>query len=161
MDTTLVGQEPDVLERELSVAEQAVCEILGCLPIIHEKFIRSYERSEGSIFTQLQGKAMALIASNGALPMYDIAERMDMSKQQLTRFIDTLVQRGMLHRYNRENDRRTIYIELTPIGRNKLDEYNRGTLVRHLDTIKELSPQEQEELFAAARHFRRLLERYW
>jgi DNA-binding MarR family transcriptional regulator len=144
-----------------SVSELAVSEILKCLPIIHEKFIRSIERSEDGIFTQLQSKAMAIIASCGPLPMHEIASRMDMSKQQLTRFIDTLVQRGMLHRFNKQRDRRTIYIEATPEGREALEEHCRRTESKHLEIVMKLSPKEQEALYRAASEFRRMLNKCW
>ena len=149
------------MENSMITAQTVVNEIYGCVPVLVESFIRRYERSGDCIFTRLQSEAMELILEKGCLPMHSIAEQMNMSKQQLTRFIDTLVKKGALTRYNRDSDRRTIYIELTEEGRRLLQEHRRLSRRAHIEKVESLTASEQEELLEAARRFHSLLEKHW
>jgi len=146
---------------EKNLSQAVVERIFSCLPVIHESFVRSYERSENSIYTQLQAKAIALLDSQGDLPMHEIARRMQMSKQQLTRFIDTLVQRGALERYSRPTDRRTIYIKVTEEGRQELVRHKEQAMQPHIDLVSKLSDEEAKELFDSAERFCSLIEKHW
>lgn len=142
-------------------ANEAVEVLFACLPSLYERFIRRYERSENCVFTRLQGEAMELIKARGCLAMHEIAEQMNMSKQQLTRFVDTLVKKGALTRYNRENDRRTIYIELTEEGERLLTEHRRLIRQPQAEVAASMTPEEQKKLLSAAGTLKELLEKYW
>jgi len=149
------------VEKNNCTAEAVVNEIYNSLPVLVESFIRRYERSEDCIFTRLQSEAMELIRQNGCMPMHSIAEQMNMSKQQLTRFIDTLVKKGALTRYNKDSDRRTIYIELTDEGKRLLEEHYRLSRKEHIEKVEALTDAERARLMDAARQFNLLLNRYW
>ena len=143
------------------VSLEVVERIFACLPVIHESFVRSYERSENSVFTQLQAKAVAMLASDGAMPMHEIARRMQMSKQQLTRFVDTLVQRGSLERYSKPTDRRTIYIKVTEEGQEELRRHTEQAMQPHIELVDKLSESEAQELCEAVKRFSDLMNKHW
>ncbi len=146
---------------EKTVSKAVVERIFNCLPVIHESFVRSYERSENSVFTQLQAKAVAMLVNDGPMPMHEIARRMQMSKQQLTRFVDTLVQRGSLERYSKPTDRRTIYIKVTNEGQQDLLKHNEQAMQPHIDLVSKLSPSEAEELYTSVDSFCTLIDKLW
>ncbi len=146
---------------EKNVSQAVVERIFDCLPVIHESFVRSYERSENSVFTQLQAKAVSMLAADGPLPMHEIARRMQMSKQQLTRFIDTLVQRGSLERYSKPADRRTIYIKVTESGNEELKNHASQAMQPHIDLVSKLPENEAAELYESVSRFCDLIEKHW
>lgn len=57
-----------------------------------------------------------LLASPTGLPMRAVADALGMPLSSGTRFVDMLVQRGLLARHNDEQDRRVVMVTLTDLG---------------------------------------------
>jgi DNA-binding MarR family transcriptional regulator len=108
--------------------------------------IRKFESTNGSALTPLQDRALKLSAEAGALPMNEIASRMQMSKQQLTRFIDSLVRKGYLERSFKENNRRTIFIRITQTGINAISGNYQSACDFHAREFEKLSDEDTAAL---------------
>jgi DNA-binding MarR family transcriptional regulator len=85
--------------------------------------------------------------------MSELAERIHQSSATMTGIVDRLVEKGWVTRRRSEEDRRAVFVSLTPDGQNVL---SRVTAERHglvLNTISKMSPSDVET-------FINLLKRY-
>lgn len=82
--------------------------------------------------------------------MSDISRLMGISKPAATQAVDRLVDRGMVRRVNDENDRRTVYIQITEKGETgfkiELDR-NLGIIDKVIDNMGEKDAREFIRLF--------------
>src|SRR5262245_25095663 len=82
---------------------------------------------------------LATLGEHGEMSMVQLARKMFLDKSTMTRVIDGLIERELVVRRFDENDRRVIYITLTPAGR-KLLESIRGQQMISLRLILERIP---------------------
>jgi DNA-binding MarR family transcriptional regulator len=61
--------------------------------------------------------ALAVLASDGPIPMGAIAEALDTSQASVTGFVDRMEQRGLVERQRDADDRRIVRVGLTDAGR--------------------------------------------
>lgn len=119
-------------------------------PIYQGKFSRNIRYFADETLTHLQIQALFLLRDCGPLAMHQISVRLHMSKQHLTRFIDTLVRRGILERFQMENNRRTVYIRITPEGEKLLDDYIRYAVDTFATMVDSLTEEEKNNITNAA-----------
>jgi DNA-binding MarR family transcriptional regulator len=85
--------------------------------------------------------------------MSELAERIHQSSATMTGIVDRLVEKGWVTRRRSEEDRRAVFVALTPEGQNILD---RVTSERHeliLSTISKMSPPEVETFISLMRRY--------
>jgi DNA-binding MarR family transcriptional regulator len=64
----------------------------------------------------------SMLERHGPLPMHRIAELLDVSMSAATGIIDRLEERALVTRVRPPADRRIVLVELTPLGRDRLQE---------------------------------------
>jgi DNA-binding MarR family transcriptional regulator len=146
-------------EADKTIERKIVEEIVEIFPMMHERFVRRFEREQS--FTQLQVAAMDMLRLEGPKSMKQISDTLRMSKQQLTRFINVLVNRGLMHRFQQEGNRRTIYVELTDEGLKQLGEFTQSKMEERVESIMNLSAEDKERLYVASKEFRGILQKVW
>jgi MarR family transcriptional regulator, 2-MHQ and catechol-resistance regulon repressor len=125
------------------------------------------------VFTGLYAKGSAQIAEHGLvdadfevllrlarspnrrLRMTDLSAQTSLTSSGITRVVDRLVDRGLVHRQACSDDRRSTYAVITPAGVAKVE----AVLPGHLEFIQTwliapLGPGQREELEAALRAIR-------
>jgi DNA-binding MarR family transcriptional regulator len=86
---------------------------------------------------------------NGRPRMSDLAERLTLSRGGVTKLVDRLEGAGYLERVACTEDRRSFQAELTPAGKEMLEEM-RTTYVAEIERhLRRLSPEEAQLLAAA------------
>ncbi|HUP54486.1 MAG TPA: MarR family transcriptional regulator [Methylomirabilota bacterium] len=81
---------------------------------------------------------LAILESDGPLPMGKVAEALDVSVASATGIIDRMEQRGIVERGHQPDDRRIVLVSTTSAGRailSDLDEHRRATIGRILDRL--------------------------
>lgn len=100
----------------------------GLTHLIVEFFekLSSWEQSvvRGQGLTLQQMHTLEILGIHDALRMKDLAERMGVTTGTLTVMIDRLEQAGLVRRVPNEQDRRSIFIELTAEGRSHFKEHD-------------------------------------
>jgi DNA-binding MarR family transcriptional regulator len=88
--------------------------------------LSSWEQSvvRGQGVTLQQMHTLEILGIHDALRMKDLAERMGVTTGTLTVMIDRLEQAGLVSRVPNEQDRRSIFIELTEQGRSHFKEHD-------------------------------------
>jgi len=98
-------------------------EIMGIMPhLIKGMFRRQVDALGKGIITIPQYLSLNIIGENSSIKMKDIASKLEISLPSSTGLISRLVKMGFVKRGYDENDRRMVYIVLTPKGRKILKE---------------------------------------
>lgn len=64
---------------------------------------------------------LVMLADRGRTSMRDISREMALHPAAVTRFVDQLIERGLVERMRDESDRRVVRVDLTPEGRNVIE----------------------------------------
>lgn len=145
--------------KDKTIERRIVEEITEFFPMMNDRFVRRIEREKG--FTPLQYAAMDMLRIDGPKSMKQISDKLRMSKQQLTRFINVFVNRGLMRRYQKKDNRRIIYIELTEEGEKQLADFSELKLQERMESIKLLSNEDKVKLLTACRDFNTILHKVW
>ena len=81
---------------------------------------------------------LAILDSDGPLPMGKVAEALDVSVASATGIIDRMEQRGLVERGQQPDDRRVVLVRPTPAGLavfRDLDEHRRSGITRILERL--------------------------
>jgi DNA-binding MarR family transcriptional regulator len=82
--------------------------------------------------------------SEGGIPLYELAQRVDLSAPTVTVAINKLSRKGFVIKSKSEKDRRSVIVELSRMGKkmNAAHRYFHEQMVRDIDKL--LSPSERE-----------------
>ncbi|WP_232696694.1 MarR family winged helix-turn-helix transcriptional regulator [Brevibacillus daliensis] len=72
-------------------------------------------------FPGSQSYIMWFLEKNGAKKMTELAEAIDLTPGAVTSLSDKLIANGYINRYRDEEDRRVVYLEITPTGKETLN----------------------------------------
>jgi DNA-binding MarR family transcriptional regulator len=73
-----------------------------------------------------QYRMLVILASNGPQRGATLAKELGVAPSTLTRMCDRLVRKSLVVRFHREHDRRSIWLSLTPVGRDLVGEVMRA-----------------------------------
>ncbi len=109
-----------------------ITDFLDRLPVLHRSFHKDimkamHENLEEGI-SRYHLEVVKTIEDSGTMHVTEIGDMLLISKPQMTRLIDELIDLGMVERQPDETDRRKINISLTPKGK--------ATVERFRETIK-------------------------
>jgi DNA-binding MarR family transcriptional regulator len=96
-----------------------------------------------------QVKILFRLGEVGELPVKDLAAALGLSLPAVSRAVDGLAQRGLVTRREREADRRSKLVGLTPQGRATVDEVLSARLATLDEFVSELPEDERVALIAA------------
>lgn len=141
------------------VLQQCIQKCIDIVPLLYSSLVRPLVAGNagGPPSTQLQ--ALFIIHSSGPIPMGALAQRLYISKQQLTKLADAMAARGYILRVGHPQNRRITLLCLTDTGRALVRRVKRETFARMLPRFDALTPAEQQELSGAADTIRRLLKK--
>lgn len=80
----------------------------------------------GAEVTLPQYRALVLLASRGPLRSAALAHELNVAPSTLTRMSDRLERKGLIRRFHRERDRRSIWLGLSEHGRDVIGRVMRG-----------------------------------
>ena len=84
------------------------------------KVFRDLVSIKGVPISMTQLTCLNILNSQDKLSMTELAHKLDMSNQQLTKVVDAVEEFGMAKRVVDENNRRKIYAQITPKGKQTL-----------------------------------------
>lgn len=121
-------------------------ELFQFLLLTQEKMQKPF----GDIFKEklstMQFSTMSILKRYGLLTMGELAEKMNMPKQQMTQIVNKLVEIGFAVRHSDEHDRRIIRISTTPQGDSFIEDNCNQFLDQTLARIDALGEQEAAEM---------------
>ena len=108
-------------------------------------------------------RANNLLVSLNKSPMNmtEVAQQTALQKANATKYIDKMISKGFVYRFQKEKDRRNIYIGLTPLGKELVEntfEMLRGNLEEQLD--KHTTEEERIKLTECYEYIYDILTRF-
>lgn len=126
--------------------ENVAGRLLSLMPVIRERLLKPGEAAWRSRLSTLQFFTLSLLQKRGPLTMGDLAQHLQVSKQQLTSIVDRLIEQDAVCRGRDAGDRRVVNVDLTSGGADLLESV-RGEARRALASkLAPLSEAELEEL---------------
>jgi MarR family transcriptional regulator, organic hydroperoxide resistance regulator len=90
--------------------------LIGILPVIHRKLINILDEGIELELSHYHFAILGMLSKFNDLSVSEIGRRLLISKPQMTAILDKLVDFGLVSRSQRPEDRRIVYISLTPQG---------------------------------------------
>ena len=90
-----------------------------------------------------------VLADGEAMTMSRLAEQLDVSLPNVTGIVERMVERGLVERTHREDDRRTVGVRITDAGRKVLDEIDTVKRQEIANVIARMTPEQQERALRA------------
>ncbi len=137
-------------------SKELVEQLYTIVPSINHKFF--HQIPKGGIPKQ-QLRLLHAIRHHDGKPMKFFSEDMNISKPNLTKLVDHLIEQGWVERGRSEEDRRIVILTTTEAGRNELS--------THFNLMKEktsllfdvFSEKERKELLAHFMEIKRLMDK--
>lgn len=131
------------------MSERFVRKLLLVMPSWHAKLVRPFKDTLGKEMSLETYYCLETLKACGAVTMTELARQLRVPKQQVTKLIDKLSSHQFVERVYSQEDRRAIFIRLTPKAAAYLDDYyqKNKTFIQALDN--QLSGEELERLVQA------------
>lgn len=97
--------------------------------------------------TQQEFLCFVIISQEGVLSMTELADRLNVSLQQLTRVIDSLVYENLIIRFVPEDNRRKVCVKLSENGKEKLCELYKYVVNVQSNYLEQFSNDDLDKLF--------------
>lgn len=111
----LVSMEVDEVERT-KLAET----VLHFIPSLNRRFFRMMPKFD---FSKQQIGLLHMLTHNGHMPMKVFSDKMHISKPNLTKLVNHLIDEGLVIRSHSEKDRRIILLDITDEGKKVVDSH--------------------------------------
>ena len=138
-------------------SEVYVRELLALTPLLFRNMFQAGPPKPVLPPTQVQGVLLLSVAPK--LSMTQLAQRLHISRQQLTQVVEELVRKGLVEREKSPENRRVVLVCLSEKGRCLADEILRNNAERLADVLQELTESERQTILEAFSIFRTMLQR--
>lgn len=126
--------------------ENTVENFLSLLSFMRGRIFRPAELITRNHLSPLQMHAISILHKEGNVTMTELAERLKISKQQLTSIVNKLIDSGMVVRKADEQDRRLVRLEITDTGRGSFHALHAELKRNFAEKLSQLSDAELDEL---------------
>ena len=127
-----------------SPEEEVLLNILRTSDQLQNRFGRMFRQYE---LTSSQYNVLRILRGEGkAIPSLEIADRMIQVVPAITGLIDRLEKRSLVKRKRCTEDRRVVYVELTPKGSKLLGQIDQPLKAMHKQLLSHMTRKEMKEL---------------
>ena len=125
----------------------------------HQIFKSKFEKTCGIKANSLAFHALMMLQSlnEQSLTMSALAEKLDITKQQLTKLINMLEEKDLVERFHDQKNRRQVYIQITGEGRQVIGALGGELLQAVAENFTALDDGELMELKEALRTMKKLM----
>jgi len=149
---------PDAVARQELDAHPATAEVAADLRLLLMRLVRLLRRQAGSDLSAPLTSALVSVEAHGPLTLGDLAARESVSPPAITRMAGVLAKEGLLLRRADPEDRRIVWVSVTPAGRRLLQRSRTRKTAYLARKLQRLSGEDLAALRAAMPVLRRLLE---
>lgn len=122
---------------------------------LFSQIARRFRKMHDDSLTFGQFFAMATLYHEGSMPMGTLAERLGVSMASATGMVDRLVHAGWVERGRSQTDRRVVWVELTPSGRESM---TAKQVERHRQIQQLFAPLAEADLENLAQILKRVID---
>ena len=144
---------------DMSKAENVADIFLSLFNEMHEKFTRKGEKITRPRIAAGQFFALTILHRKGPLSISELANELQISKQQTTPLICRLIDNNLAVRMADEHDRRIVRIEITTTGNATIEELGVELKQAFAGKLEVLQDTELDELEQIIRRTREILQK--
>lgn len=108
--------------------------------------------------TAPQGMLVGTLARFGKMKVSDLGERLELSNSTVSGIIDRLEKQGLVERIRSEEDRRVVYVDVTPDFRKNFHEHFSETGKIFESVMKKATPEETAAIIKGLEILKKLIE---
>ncbi|XOQ48572.1 MAG: Multiple antibiotic resistance protein MarR [Eubacteriales bacterium] len=138
---------------------ELIAALLSIVPQINETFLRPIEQKSLGNLTPTQVRAIRILESKELLSMTQFSTEMDISKQQMTKIINALVEKGYVERVEDKTNRRLVLIRLTKFGRVQIKKLTQQAVELLRLQFKQISEEDKAALIEATQTIKSIVEK--
>ncbi len=131
-------------------------EVLDTVPLIMQYIRVEMRRGRGPGVSVPQFRVLAFLGRTGGASLSAVADRVGLSLPAMSRLVDGLVDRGLVHREESPEDRRRVLLRLTTRGRDLFRTARKGAQSRLAEALEALPPAHRTEVAMAMQILRPL-----
>lgn len=141
-----------------SLRAELLEELFAHSPLKALKYMR---RWPGGALSLVHLNVMTILDADGALPMSQLADALDVSQASTTGIVDRMEQRGLIARHGDPDDRRVTKVDLTERGRQAIERLGAERRDKLGKLLDELTDEELAAFLMGTRAMRRARERHY
>ena len=128
--------------------------------LYNEKVLRKFGELHRDVVPPAQYLLLGIIAEAGRITVGDLSERALMQKQQVTKALNQLEDKGMIVRLRLPDNRRQVWLECTPQAIELQRAVTLETQSHLMDVFDQLEEQDMDDYLAAMLTINRILEKF-
>ena len=129
------------------------------LPLWHYWFVRPLKQFLDEGVSREMGFLLATLYLEGKeIQMSELAKRVRVSKQQMSKMVDKLIDLHLAERVADENDRRIIRIRVTEDGRKMLERQNQKEIDYYQKIMEAMGEEDRKQFVASVVNIQRILK---
>lgn len=145
--------------KQEKISEKFVKNLLMVMPGWHSRLVRPFKEKLNKEMSLETYYCLETVRASGMMRMTDLAGQLNIPKQQVTKLVEHLSSHDFVERVYREDDRRAIWIRLTPKATDYLDEYYLKNTAFIQSLEEQLTQEELRELNQAVETIGKILPR--
>ncbi len=139
--------------------KNTVSVIRETLPLWHYWFVRPLKHFLGEGISREMGFLLATLYYQGQeVGMSELAKRVRVSKQQMTKMVDKLIDLNLAERVQDEKDRRIVLIRITDEGRKTIERRNQQETDYYEEITASMSEKDRDLFVESLENIRRILK---
>lgn len=131
---------------ETTSPRACAAEVLDTVPLIMQSIRVHMRRSRGAEISVPQFRVLTFLNRTQGASLSAVADRVGLSLPAMSRLIDGLVVRDLIHREESESDRRFVALELTAAGRELVRAARVGAQSHLAETLESLSQAQRAQV---------------
>ena len=128
--------------------------------LYNEKVLRKFGELHRDVVPPAQYLLLGIIAEAGRITAGELSERALMQKQQVTKALNQLEDKGMIVRLRLPDNRRQVWLECTPQALELQRAVTRETQARLSSVFDQLEEQDVDDYLSAMQTVNRILEKF-
>lgn len=130
--------------------------IFGFMPVLHRKLLRRHPRS---VLSRQSMNLLHFINFHDGKPMKFYGHEMTISRPNMTKLVDGLIEEGLVVRRHCEQDRRVITLHITEQGRTMVCAYYDDMRAQILESTSGLRDEEIQALLDSFETIKRIFDK--
>ncbi len=139
-------------------SKETLDQLLSINPLFRKLITRPMELCFSTDLTVTQLYTMTALSETDCMNMTQLASQLYISKQQLTKIVDALVEKGFVHRFGDPNNRRVVLVSLTESGQKLMRQHQEVFIDNLIPAFDQLTDAQKHKLVSAAEDIRQILQ---
>jgi len=138
--------------------EQLAGDFLQLIPLLRKNILKPLEKAPSDL-SPLQMHVLFFLKDKEPLSMSELAEKMDVLKQQITYLTNKLEENQLIERIHDKKDRRSVKISITKAGIATLEDHKKQILDLVINKFKQLPAEDIHELKTMVKRISKILNK--